>query len=184
MKLHIVGTSGVGKSTLARQLANGLGCKHIELDNLYWGGDWQPRSDVWFQAQSAAALRADAWVADGNYSQVRELIWQQADLIIWLDYSLSITLSRLAWRNFGYVLGRQKLWESKNCESWGQLLGRNSIVLRALRSHYRRRRLYEQLLHDPQSPPFVRLSSPLELHGWLHHFWVHQARFGASYMPA
>lgn len=184
MKLHIVGTSGVGKTTLARQLAYGLGCKHIELDNLYWGGDWQPRPENHFLAQSARALRSDAWVVDGNYSQVRELIWPQVDLVIWLDYSLSITLSRLAWRNLRYVWDRQTLWESKNCESWGHLLGRNSILLRALRSHYRRRRLYEQLLYDAYSPPFVRLSSPLELHGWLHQFWLQHARFGAHYVPA
>ena len=36
MKINVVGTSGVGKSTLARRLAQELSLPYIEMDVLYW----------------------------------------------------------------------------------------------------------------------------------------------------
>lgn len=36
MKINVVGTSGVGKSTLARRLAQDLSLPYIEMDVLYW----------------------------------------------------------------------------------------------------------------------------------------------------
>ena len=36
MKINVVGTSGVGKSTLAKRLAALLSVPYIEMDTLYW----------------------------------------------------------------------------------------------------------------------------------------------------
>ncbi len=45
MKINVVGTSGVGKSTLARRLAQILSLPYIEMDRLYWRPDWQGTPD-------------------------------------------------------------------------------------------------------------------------------------------
>jgi adenylate kinase family enzyme len=41
----VVGTSAVGKTTLAAALSRRLGVPHIELDALYWGPGWT-RADI------------------------------------------------------------------------------------------------------------------------------------------
>ena len=43
----------------------------------------------------------DAWVVDGNYraAGVLKLVWSRADTVVWLDYSLAVTVSRLLSRH-------------------------------------------------------------------------------------
>ena len=38
---------------------------------------------------------------DGNYSAVRDLIWQRADAVIWLDLPRSVVMLRLIPRTLG-----------------------------------------------------------------------------------
>jgi len=39
-RVVVVGTSGSGKTTIARRLAALLGVRHIELDSLHWERGW------------------------------------------------------------------------------------------------------------------------------------------------
>ncbi|MAU01480.1 MAG: adenylate kinase, partial [Anaerolineaceae bacterium] len=81
-RIVVVGTSGSGKTTLAQQLAACLGYPHIELDSLHWGPNWTEAPD--FAQKVAQAVERPYWVLDGNYSRVRQIIWSQADTIVWL----------------------------------------------------------------------------------------------------
>ncbi len=40
MKLNVVGTSGSGKSTFSKALAEKLAIEHIEMDQIFWGPNW------------------------------------------------------------------------------------------------------------------------------------------------
>src|SRR5215203_2020275 len=97
-RIAVVGTSGSGKTTLARQLSGRLGLAHVELDALHWDPGWVPTPAAIFQERAAAALNSPAWVVDGNYPEVRDLIWRRADTIVWLDYGLGLILWRLTLR--------------------------------------------------------------------------------------
>ncbi|MDT9150914.1 shikimate kinase, partial [Escherichia coli] len=55
MKINVVGTSGVGKSTLAQRLAAALSLPYIELDRLYWRPEWEGAPDEEFFASIAQA---------------------------------------------------------------------------------------------------------------------------------
>jgi len=168
-RVVVVGTTGAGKTTVARILADKWGVPCVELDALYWGPNWTPVPDDVFRERVAQAVVQDAWVVDGNYGVVRHLIWQRADTVIWLDYSLTAILRQLIGRTCGRILRREELW-SGNRESLSRvLLRRDSIILWALRTYHRRRRTYSALMRDSgfDSVRFVRLLSLPETKRWL-----------------
>ncbi len=87
-RIVVVGVSGAGKTALARLLARRLDLSHIELNALFWEANWTQVTSEVFRERVAQALCADRWVVDGNYNQVRDLTWSQADTVVWLDYGL------------------------------------------------------------------------------------------------
>src|SRR6266571_7794353 len=78
-RVSVVGSSGSGKSTLASELAARLHVPHVELDAIFHQPGWTPLPEEEFTAAVAAAVAADGWVVDGNYSAVRPLVWARAD---------------------------------------------------------------------------------------------------------
>src|SRR5215210_7176988 len=80
-RISVVGTTGSGKTTLARQLSQRLVIPHVELDALYWEPNWVGAADPVFRERVEGALRGEAWVVDGNYSRVRDIIWSRAEAV-------------------------------------------------------------------------------------------------------
>ena len=122
-----------------------------------------------FQERAAQALSGDGWFVDGNYSQVRHIIWSRADTIVWLDYSLWVILRQLLWRTFRRILTREELW-SGNRESISKtFFSTDSILVWALRTYRKRRREFPALLSMPEHAhlQMVRLRSPRAMRDWL-----------------
>ena len=167
-RIAVVGTTGAGKSTLARDLAGRLGAPCVELDALYWGPDWTPASDAAFRARTAEAVAGDAWVVAGNYGQVRDLVWPRADRLVWLDYSIRTVFPRLVRRTLRRTRRREALWAGNRERFWAQFAW-NGLFIWALRTHWRRRREYPALLRRPQHAHLrlTRLRSPAATARWL-----------------
>ena len=51
--------------------------------------------DDLFRERLREALKGDTWVADGNYSAAREVVWPRATTMVWLDYPIHLVMSRL-----------------------------------------------------------------------------------------
>ena len=168
-RVVVVGTTGAGKTTVARILAGKCGIPYVELDALHWGPNWTPLPPDIFRERVARAIAQDAWVLDGNYSAVRQLVWQRADTVIWLDYRLLRVLQQLVGRTLGRVLRREVLWSGNQESFFRALLSSDSIILWALRTYHRRRRTYSALMCDPQFEciRFVQLRSRQETQNWL-----------------
>ncbi len=176
-RVLVLGRTGSGKTTLARQLAAALDVPHTELDALYFGPAFEKAPLPVLRERTCAAVAGDAWVTDGNKSAVRDLVWPRADTVVWLDYPLAVSL----WR-----LGRRALWRTSvlraETSSGGgdgsgsssgslprQLASAASGVLLALRSHAGQRRRYPLMFAQPahQHLAVVRLRSPRATRRWL-----------------
>ena len=144
-RVAVVGTSCTGKTTFARNLSTILRVPHIELDALYWQPGWVERPVSEFQTLVEWETSAERWVADGNYSSVRDIVWGRATDVIWLNYSFSLVFSRATLRTVCRVLTREELF-SGNRESLRQsFLSRDSILLWVLKTFRRNRVRYAAL---------------------------------------
>lgn len=162
-KIVIVGTSGSGKTTLAHALARKFNMPDIELDALYWKPQWTPTEPEAFQSRVQNATEGRGWIVHGNYSRVREMLWNKADVIIWLDYPRRLVWWRILRRSLQRAWTRDKIC-GENRESFRKtFFSKDSIILWSLRTYNRNRRLYGELMSDPHfGPKMLRVSSPRE----------------------
>jgi adenylate kinase family enzyme len=117
----------------------------------------------------SAIEAAPAWVADGNYSAVRDILWSPADTIIWLDYPLWFTLWRLWRRTWQRVFSRAELWNGNRETLRGALFSRDSLFFYVLRTYRSRKRKFTTLFREkPYSQArYLRFGSQRELDAWL-----------------
>jgi energy-coupling factor transporter ATP-binding protein EcfA2 len=170
-RVLILGGTGSGKTTLARELAAALQVPHVELDSLYFGPEFSTAPLPLLRERTSAAIAGDRWVTDGNKSAVRDLVWPRADTIVWLDYPLGLRLWRLAKRARGRtsVLRAEAAKTGSKKGLPGQLLAAARGVLTALRSHAGQRREYPRMFAEPANEHLavVRLRSPRATRQWL-----------------
>ncbi|MRS15827.1 adenylate kinase [Enterobacteriaceae bacterium RIT691] len=158
MKINVVGTSGVGKSTLARRVAAVVDAPYIEMDTLYWRERWQGVSDeVLFTTLTNRLSETECWVLDGNYNRTRPIKWRDVDVIVWVDYGFWRTLRQAVSRAFTRAWTQKELWPGTgNHESFRRsFLSRDSIILWTLKTWHKNRQRY---LADTQDPQFSHLT--------------------------
>ena len=100
-RVLVMGSSGSGKSTFARQLANRTGLPFVSLDALYWQPGWQPSEPEPFGARVEEAASGSGWVMDGNYTKFGELRRQRADTVIWFDLPRYVCMTGIMMRIAG-----------------------------------------------------------------------------------
>ena len=162
----MVGCSGSGKTTLARTLAEALGSPHVELDSLYHQPGWTPLSDEEFRRRVSAAVEPDAWVVDGTYSVVQDIVWGRADTVVWFDLPYATVMARMIRRTVRRTLTREELWNGNRepMSNLWSLRPEKSIIAWAATRHKVYRRRYSEAEHDPRwvALRFVRLRSQSE----------------------
>src|SRR4029079_19069287 len=167
-RIAVVGPTGCGKTTLAKALAERLAVQHIELDSFFWDPNWEIAPLDVFRARVEPAVAAPTWIADGNYSRVRDLVWTRATALVWLDYSRSLVLWRLARRTVRRLVTRERLWNN-NREGLSDFFKPASLFQWAFRRHTRHHHEYPKRLATPEYSHLhlVRLRSPKETDLWL-----------------
>lgn len=150
MRFLVVGTSGAGKSTFAEALSKATACPWVELDALYWGPGWKAVPHAQFEHGVRAATQGERWVADGNYTAVREVLWPRATHVVWLNYSRWTVFSRLLWRTLARGLVRTELWQGNRESLRMAFFSRESVLWWSYSTFEKNRRKYAALRDDPQ----------------------------------
>jgi adenylate kinase family enzyme len=111
-RIHIIGSVGSGKTTLARNLSAEWGIPAFELDNLVWerhpDGD-RRRNPEERDANLARIIEKEAWVIEGvHYDTWVDPVLRQADLIIFLDTPSFVRKYRIVKRFIRQMIGYEK----------------------------------------------------------------------------
>ncbi|WP_025122935.1 MULTISPECIES: shikimate kinase [unclassified Serratia (in: enterobacteria)] len=173
MKVNVVGTSGSGKSTVARQLAHKLAVPYIEMDKLYWRPNWQNAADEEFlqQVEQALVSAPAGWVLDGNYKRTKAVKWRDVDWVVWVDYGFCRTLYQAIRRAAVRAWHKTELWPGTgNVESYGRsFFSRESIIWWTIKTYRQNRKKYlaEQQNADNRHIRFIQLRSPAETAAFL-----------------
>lgn len=148
----MVGSSGSGKTTVARELADRLAAPHLELDSVFHLPGWKQLDRETFHERVRGFAAGPRWVIDGNYvSQgVAHLVWARADTIVWLDLPRWRVMTQLVPRTLRRVLGGAELWNG-NRERLRNMFDRRpeeNVMLWAWTRHAQLRARYDAFSRD------------------------------------
>lgn len=165
-RINVVGTSGSGKSTFSKKLADALNVQYIEMDQIYWKKNWSEPEDETFFKELHKALEQDSWVLDGNYTRTNTIKWDRCDTVIWLDYSFLRTFSQIIFRSISRALTQKELWlGTGNRESFRRsFFSKESVILWMITNYKKNRVKYKKIMQSNDYPhiTFLHIKSPLE----------------------
>ena len=171
-RIHVIGNSCSGKSSLAHRLALRLAATLVELDALHWEPNWVALSDrdpAEFERRLHAATAGDAWVVAGSYVRFSERVfWRRLETVIWLDLPLPVLLARAVTRSWRRWRSRELLWGTNHERFWPQLMvwrREESLMWWIATQQRRKRRDMIERMADPtwRHIRFVRLVSTVEI---------------------
>lgn len=168
-RIQIIGPSCAGKTTLGRALAQRLGLRFVDLDDLYWEPGWREAPPAVFAGRLADATAGAGWVLAGNYlGATRAQVWPRLDRLVVLDQAFT----RVMWRALRRTVARAATRApccNGNVERWHRLLHRDGVLRYTARTWRARHRLYATLAHEPllAGARVTRLTNPDAVAGWL-----------------
>lgn len=165
-RVQVIGYSGTGKTTLAKELSKKLNCTHVELDGLFWKEDWQESSDDEFMKSVKQALKPKKWVIDGDYTnRLVGYTLQLTDTVIVLRYSPWVFMPRLISRGIRRSLSGELLW-GKNKETLRGQIGLFKFVFKEYLKEGRSRSLKKVEARNFKGTVII-LDNPKEVAVWL-----------------
>lgn len=169
-RVLIAGVSGSGKTTLSARIGDAWGLRHVEVDALFHGPNWTPRSEFLDDVRAFAA--EERWVTEWQYTSkgTDEILAPRAQLVIWLDYPYRVVRSRLMLRTLRRGILRTPLWNG-NVEKpiWQMLRGapeENILRWQTNTLHKWAERMPGVIERFPHLT-IVRLRHPRETERWL-----------------
>ena len=105
-RVHILGASGAGTTTLAATLAARLGCAHLDTDDFFWLPT-EPKFEAIRPRAERQALLGDAlarpggWVLSGSLCGWGDVFIPLFDQVVFIYLPLDIRMARLAQREAG-----------------------------------------------------------------------------------
>jgi adenylate kinase family enzyme len=148
-RLHLIGSSAAGKTTLGRMLARELGLPFVDLDELFWEHGWRSVGHDELTRRMAPTLALPGWVIVGNYRATTEPhVWPLVTHLLVLD----LPLPTLLWRTTRRTLWRGLSGEpccNGNRESLARFFHEDGLVRYLLRNWRSRHERQLRLAADP-----------------------------------
>ncbi|PYI67821.1 AAA family ATPase [Arthrobacter livingstonensis] len=165
-RILVAGVSGSGKTTLAGRIGAVLNVPHVEIDSLFHGPDWTPRES--FVQDVAAFTGAPGWVTERQYRQVRQLLAQRAELLVWLDFPFPFSMWRPIRRTVRRRLRRQELWNGNIEPAFHTIFTDPGHIIRwGWRARNKLKAVVPGLEQEIPGLHVVRLSSPRDVDAWV-----------------
>jgi len=171
-RIHVIGNSCSGKSTLGAQLAMALSVPFVESDALNWEPGWvglNEKDPDELERRIREATGGDGWVVAGSYARFSQRVfWPRLETVVWLDLPMYVLISRLLLRSWVRWRSRELLWGTNYEAFWPQLKvwNRQDSLLWWIVTQQRRKRR-RMLTYTGQSRwdhiRFLRLRSPSEV---------------------
>jgi len=107
-RIHIVGASGTGTSTLGAALAESLGVAHLDTDDYYWiptdppFEHPRPRTERLARLEAAldSAAAAKGWVLSGSLCGWGDPLIRRFEFVVFLFVAQEVRLARLRHREY------------------------------------------------------------------------------------
>ncbi|GAA4866246.1 AAA family ATPase [Pseudonocardia benzenivorans] len=165
-RVLVAGTSGAGKTTLSARIAALTGAPHVEIDALFHGPGWTRIPT--FVADVEAFSAQPAWVTEWQYSAVRDLLADRADLMVWLDLPRATVMRQVSVRTMRRRLGREVLWNGNVEPPLRTILtDREHIVRWAWDTHHKTALRITALATRRPALPVVRLRHRRDVDRWV-----------------
>jgi adenylate kinase family enzyme len=164
-RVLVSGITGVGKTTLARELSARRGLLHQELDALHHGPGWVKRPD--FESDVRCFSAQPRWVTEDQYHRfLGDLLWERSDTVIWLDLPRRTVMWRVVRRSLRRAITQAELWNG-NRERWRDWLQSDHPVRWAWSQFSRRRTQTAERVARHPDVTVIRLRTAWEARRWL-----------------
>jgi len=148
-RINVIGTTGSGKSTFSKALAEKLDCKYIQMDALFWKPNWGETPDEAFFTKIKQATSVE------------------------IDYSYFRTLFQLLSRTINRAWTKQELWEGTgNISTFKKsFLSKDSIIIWFFKCYKKNKIRYAKLIESQEleGVTYIRLQSRKEAAEFLQH---------------
>ncbi|WP_418001852.1 AAA family ATPase [Mycobacterium sp. PDNC021] len=165
-RILVTGPSGAGKSTLRETISMILQLPTVEIDSLHHGPNWTPRPT--FAADVEHFTAGPRWVIEWQYSQVRALLLDRADTLVWLDHNRWTVVHRVVRRTIGRRIHNTELWNGNYEPPLRTILtDRDHIVRWSWRTHRERQHEALDVADRTDGPLVVRLAGQRQVDTWV-----------------
>lgn len=166
-RIVVAGVSGVGKTTLARRIADIAEVPHTEIDGLFHGPNWTPRAAFLDDVRDLVAQ--ESWATEWQYGSARPLLAARADLLVWLDLPFwTTTFPRVVRRTVRRRICREEIWNGNIEPPFRQILNDPEYIVRwAISTRHKYREIVPQLDANFPDLTIVRLGSQTEVESWI-----------------
>ncbi|MGW6396346.1 hypothetical protein ACWFR1_38930 [Streptomyces sp. NPDC055103] len=108
-------------------------------------------------------------MVEGNYSKLADVVWNRADVLVWLDLPLHLVVRRIVYRSLRQLVGLDTSAQAKRL-TWNRaFFGRRSLLRTAIRKYRDNRPRYARQVAETATlgVRVVRLRSGREADAWL-----------------
>lgn len=144
-RIHILGASGSGTTTIAKNVCRKLDYAHFDSDNYFWENTKEPftverNSNDCLKLMQTDLLKCDRWVLSGSICGWGDILISKFDLVVFVYVPQDIRIERLKRREYErygdrILLGGDRYENSKNFIEWAEAYDSGTRNGRSLTKH-------------------------------------------------